>query len=66
MYFLLRVTDVSEQGGSLMPGRERRIYIKMDWGKKGRLFCPANRSELYVHLVTLVMSSTNHSLNLYS
>lgn len=34
MYLLLCVTDVSEQGGSLMPGREKRIYIKNGLGEK--------------------------------
>lgn len=55
MYLLLCVTDVSEllseQGGSLMPGRERRIYIKNELGKKR-----ADYSAL----------QTNHSPNLYS
>lgn len=43
MYLLLCVTDVSEQGGSLMPGREKRIYIKNGLGKKGQIILPSKQ-----------------------
>lgn len=58
MYLLLCVTDVSElpseQGGSLMPGRERRIYIKNELGKKRQIILPSKQIILLIFIVELI------------